>query len=97
MSGWSNADVRHRARPEHDPTGVVGRLLSDGLEGVTRHIEQRLDQLIAIERRVRQARIVIPVDHDSSARFGVQEVINVLADFVDVDERLQRGAMRAGH
>ena len=44
--------------------------------------------LMPIQHRVGQARIVVALDDHRVARFGAQQVIDVLADLVDVDVHL---------
>src|SRR6185437_2791923 len=92
MPGRSDADVGKRARAQHDPAAGTQRL-----QGVACHIEQRLDDLMAIERGARQARIVVALDLDRRGRLRAQQVIYVLAHLVHVDRRFLRYALRARH
>ncbi len=57
------------------------------LQGIARHVEQRLDQLVAVEHGVRQARVVVALDDDAGGRLGAQQVVDVLAELVDVELR----------
>ena len=44
--------------------------LANGLQSVAGDIEERLNELIAIEHCVGEARIVIAIDHDAGRRLG---------------------------
>src|SRR6185312_9366899 len=75
-------DVRERTRSQGDPPA-----LADRLQRVARDVEQRLYELIAIEERARQARVVVALDRNGGRCFGPEQPMHVLADFVHVDQR----------
>ena len=52
---------------------------------------------LRVDLGVRQRRIVVALDQHAGARFAAQQAVHVLADLVDVDERLLRRARRADH
>ena len=76
-----------RARAQHDAPRSRLRL-----QRVACDVEQRLDHLVAIEHRVRQARIVVALDAHRRGGLGAQQLEDVLADLVHVHERCARRA-----
>src|SRR5262245_17924563 len=93
MARGADAHIRQRTCPERDaPTTVAERL-----HGIARHVEQRLDDLISIQQRARQARVVIAIDDHFRARFRTQQVEHVLAELVHVDRSLDRRPARTRH
>ena len=86
MRRRADADVRERARAQRDASVVAQRL-----HGVARHVQQRLDELVAVEHGARQARVVVALDQQRRRRLGAQQVKDVLAELMDVELRLLGG------
>ncbi len=85
IASAADAGVRERARAQHDASP-----LAHGLDRIAPEIEQRLDDLVAIQPQARQARIVIALDRDACGRFRGQQVTDVLHQLVDIDGLLPR-------
>src|SRR5690606_1536114 len=60
VAAAADARVGERARAQHDAPAVADRL-----DRVAAEVEQRLDDLVAVEPQARQARIVVTLDHDA--------------------------------
>ncbi len=67
------------------------------LGGVLHEIEQRLDQLVAIDSDRRQRRIVLGHDADVAGKSGVGEARDMVEDRVDVDRLGDEWALVAEH
>ena len=72
--------VSTRVRSSHASAGRIDRL-----QRVAGDVQQRLDDLVAIELRVRQAGIVVAFDDNAGLRFAAQQMEHVLAQLVDID------------
>ena len=63
---------------------VIVPALIDGLDTVARNVEQGLNDLIPIDRYVRQARIVIPNDRDPVRRLSLNQNHDPLDEFMNI-------------
>lgn len=85
-------EIRDGTCPDDDPP-----LGSDGLQGVTRDIEDGLHHLIAVDTDDRQARIVIAHESHTRRRLRHDELGHVLGQLVRTDHLLPPHAARAQH
>ena len=88
----ADADVGGDARANDDAARSPDRL-----QRVARDVEQRLDDLVAIDLAHSAGWVVVAIDDHAGARFAAQQVEDVLAELVHVDQRLLRRARRADH
>ena len=60
------------------------------LHGIACDVEQRLNQLAAIEQPLGQARIVVAFNRHAIRRLAAQQAVNMLTEFMDVQPLLLR-------
>ena len=80
---------------QHAGTDVEAPLAADGLHGVAPEVEDRLDQLIAVDGQRRQAGVVVPLDRQARRRVRLQQAEHVLDRLVQVERYPPRRGTRS--
>lgn len=92
MAHRADRHARKRPRAQHDAAAFA-----DCLQRVAREVQERLHDLVAIEVRVGQARVVVAFEPHRCGRLAAHEGEDVVAQLVHVGAQLARQARGTGH